>query len=248
MLWGYVGRVAVFRFGGVDSDLTEMCNVGDDADRMRWTAAPPTGWYPTIKRLADIVAAVIGLTLTLPILLLAAGAIKVFSPGPVFFTQARAGLNCRPFRVLKFRTMRAGRSPDPTELVPLDHPEVTRVGRLLRRVKVDELPQLVNVLLGDMSIVGPRPTLPDQVERYNDIERQRQWVRPGCTGMAQIHGGAAIDWPERIKWDVYYVHNMSPWLDLQILFRTPIVVLLGEDRFACHLDEGVSPGNGASRD
>jgi len=200
-------------------------------------AKPPTGWYLPVKRLADIVAALIGLIVLGPLLLVSAAAIKLTSRGPVFFTQIRIGLNERSFRLWKFRTMRGGRTPDPKELVPLDHPEITRVGRWLRRTKIDELPQMVNVLLGDMSIIGPRPPLPDQVERYDTFERQRQWVRPGCTGLAQIHGGASISWPDRIRWDVWYVHHLSPWLDLQILFKTPIVILLGEERFACRLED-----------
>jgi lipopolysaccharide/colanic/teichoic acid biosynthesis glycosyltransferase len=206
----------------------------------------PSGWYLPVKRLADIVAASILLIVLSPVLLLAAAAVKLTSRGPVFFTQTRIGLNEEPFRLFKFRTMRGGRTPDPKELVPLDHPEITRVGRLLRRTKIDELPQMFNVLLGDMSIVGPRPTLPDQVGRYDDFERQRQWVRPGCTGLAQIHGGTAISWPERIEWDVYYVHHMSFWLDLRILFRTPLVILLGEGRFACRLSDEQGSGGRAS--
>jgi lipopolysaccharide/colanic/teichoic acid biosynthesis glycosyltransferase len=200
-------------------------------------ARRPSGWYPPIKRVADVIVAGIGLVLVSPILLVAALAIKLTSRGPLFFTQTRIGRDEAPIRILKFRTMQAGRTPDPNEVVSLDHPEITRVGRLLRRTKIDELPQIINVLKGDMSLIGPRPTLPDQVERYNDFERQRQRVRPGCTGLAQIHGNTAIDWPDRIRWDVYYVNHMSPWLDLQILFRTPLVILLGEDRFACRLDD-----------
>jgi len=200
----------------------------------------PSGVYVYVKRLADVLTAAIGLVVLSPILLAAAAALKVTSRGPVFFTQIRAGLNGRPFRVLKFRTMRADRTPDPAELVPLNHPDITRVGRLLRRTKIDELPQIINALLGHMSIIGPRPTLPDQVERYDDFQRQRLWVRPGCSGLAQINGNIAISWPERIKWDVYYVHHMSPWLDLQILFRTPMVILLGEARFTRRLDDALS--------
>jgi len=196
----------------------------------------PSGWYLPVKRVADVLAASLVLLLFGPILLIAAILIKLTSRGPVFFTQTRIGLNEKPFRLIKFRTMRSDRTPDPKETVPLDHPDVTRVGRWLRRTKIDEWPQMFNVLRGDMSIVGPRPTLPDQVERYNDLERQRQWVRPGCTGLAQVHGGSAISWPERIQWDLYYVHHMGPWLDLRILFRTVPVVLLGEARFACCLE------------
>ncbi len=195
----------------------------------------PSGWYPPVKRLADIVFSALALLLISPILALAAAAIKITDSGPVFFVQTRPGKDCVPFRVYKFRTMTAGRTPDPDEIVPLDHPEITKVGRVLRRLKIDELPQVLNVLFGGMSIIGPRPTLPDQVERYDAFEIQRQWVRPGCTGLAQIHGNTALSWPERIEWDVYYVQHLSLWLDLQILFKTPIVILLGEERFRCPL-------------
>ncbi len=212
-----------------------MTQTPDDAHLPGSIGPRPQGVYLRVKRVLDVVFAAISIVLISPILFLSAAAIKLTSRGPVFFTQTRSGLDCEPFRIYKFRTMRGGRTPDPKELVPLDHPEITRVGRILRRTKIDELPQVFNVLLGDMSIVGPRPTLPDQVERYDDFERQRQWVRPGCTGLAQIHGAAAISWPERIRWDVYYVQHVGPWLDLRVLCRTPLVILLGEERFACHL-------------
>lgn len=199
-------------------------------------------WYPALKRFIDIVASLAGLVVLSPVLLLATVLIKLTSPGPVFFTQIRAGREGLPFTVFKFRTMSGGRRPDPKELVPLDHPEITTVGRWLRRAKIDELPQIFNVLIGDMSLVGPRPTLMHQVEQYGAFERQRLRVRPGCTGLAQIHGGTAISWPQRIEWDVFYVNNLSLALDLQILLRTPVVILLGEERFVQTL-----PRSGDSR-
>ncbi len=206
----------------------------------------PSGAYLPVKRLADIVISLVGVVILSPVLALSALAIRLTGRGSVFFTQTRIGLDEKPFRLFKFRTMRAGRTPDPKELVPLDHPEITWIGRILRRTKVDELPQIFNVLLGDMSLIGPRPTLPDQVERYDDFERQRQWVRPGCTGLAQVHGGTAISWPERIEWDVYYVRHLNIWLDLRILCRTPMVIIFGEDRFACRLgDLQKNPASGA---
>lgn len=216
---------------------TAMDDTGNNLDWTQQVRQRPRGWYLPVKRLVDVVAATVALVLLSPILLGAWAAIKLTGGGPVLFTQTRIGMDERPFRVLKFRSMRADRTPDPKETVPLDHPEITRLGRLLRRTKIDELPQIFNVLLGDMSIIGPRPTLPDQVERYSEFERQRLWVRPGCTGLAQISGGATISWPERIRWDVYYVHHLSAGLDLQILFRTPIAILLGEKRIARHLNE-----------
>ncbi|MBN1345528.1 MAG: sugar transferase [Phycisphaerae bacterium] len=214
-----------------------MAEAETETIRRQPIGRPPRGWYPPVKRLADVVVSAIGILLISPILLATAAAIKLTSPGAVFFTQDRGGRGGKPFRILKFRTMRAGRTPDPKELVPLDHPEITRVGRILRRTKIDELPQIINVLLGDMSIIGPRPTLPDQVERYDEYERQRLWVRPGCTGLAQIHGNTGLTWPERFEWDLYYVQHLSLWLDLQVLFRTPLLILLGDGRFVRRFDE-----------
>ena len=136
------------------------------------------------------------------------------------------------FRLLKFRTMRGHRKPDAKELVPLAHPDITPVGWLLRRFKVDELPQLVNVLKGEMSLVGPRPTLSDQVAAYDDFRRQRILVRPGITGLAQVNSNAAVPWDERILFDIAYVRRCSLAMDLGILLRTVLVILAGESRTA----------------
>jgi len=197
--------------------------------------------YAPFKRTADVVTAAGVLVVLSPLLLLASLAIKLTSRGPLLFTQDRVGRGGRRFRVLKFRTMRGGRQPDPAELVPLDHPEITPVGRLLRRTKIDELPQLLNVLIGDMSVVGPRPTLREQVEQYDDFERRRLEVRPGCTGLAQVNGNTALPWPERIKWDVFYVDHYSPWLDAWILLKTVAVIVAGERRFVRRLDDVYAP-------
>jgi len=197
--------------------------------------------YAPFKRVADVVTAVGVLVALSPLLLLASLAIKLTSRGPLLFAQDRVGRGGRRLRVLKFRTMRGGRQPDPEELVPLDHPEITRVGRVLRRTKIDELPQLLNVLAGDMSIVGPRPTLGEQVEQYDDFERRRLEVRPGCTGLAQVNGNTALPWSERIKWDVFYVDHCSPWLDVWILLKTVAVVIAGEERFVRRLDDVHAP-------
>ena len=118
--------------------------------------------------------------------------------------------------------------PDPKELVPLDHPEITGVGRWLRRLKIDELPQLWNVITGEMSLVGPRPTLLDQTQKYDDFRRQRLLVRPGITGLAQTHGNTQMSWDERILYDVAYVRRCGLGLDLQILGRTVWVIFVGE--------------------
>ena len=150
------------------------------------------------------------LILLSPLALVTALLVKLTSRGPILFVQERTGLSGHPFALLKFRTMRADRIPDPAEIVPLDHTDVTRVGRFLRRFKIDEMPQLIQVLTGHMSLVGPRPTLPDQTDAYDDFRRQRLLVRPGITGLAQIHGNTALSWDQRILFDIAYVRRCGP--------------------------------------
>ncbi len=198
---------------------------------------PPSPIYKSVKRAGDLLLAALALLALSPLMLAAALAIKLTSRGPIFFHQQRAGRAGRSFALIKFRTMLAGRTPDPKELVPLNHPDITTVGRLLRRTKIDELPQLFNVLAGHMSVVGPRPTLPDQIERYDLFERRRLQARPGCTGLAQVNGNIALSWSERIKWDVYYVDNHSFWMDVKILLKTVLVIVAGEQRFLRHIDQ-----------
>jgi len=203
----------------------------------------PNAYLP-IKRLMDVVFSALAIVLLAPVFALAIVGTKLTSPGPVFFRQVRGGRNGREFGVSKFRTMRSDRRPDPAELVPLSHPDITPFGRLLRRTKVDEMPQLFSVLVGDMSLIGPRPTLPDQVARYDDFQRQRLLVRPGITGLAQVNGNTALNWPERIKYDVYYVHHCSLKLDLMILFKTVWVIVRGERRFARLFEQSPYAGEG----
>ena len=180
------------------------------------------------KRAFDALASGVLVLLLSPLLLAIALLIKLTSRGPVFFTQDRGGWRGEAFRLIKFRTMRGDRKPDPKELVPLNHPEITAIGRILRRLKLDELPQLFNVLHGDMSLIGPRPTLLDQVAAYDEFRRQRLLARPGITGLAQVYGNSLVSWDERILYDIAYVRRCSLPLDLRILARTPLVVLLGE--------------------
>jgi undecaprenyl phosphate N,N'-diacetylbacillosamine 1-phosphate transferase len=187
--------------------------------------------YGGFKRLADVVISLLLIILLAPVWLLAALGVKLSSPGPLLFSQPRGGRGCVPFLSYKFRTMTAGHRHDAKEIVPLSHPNITTVGRVLRRLKIDELPQLWNVLKGDMSLVGPRPTIMDQVLAYNDFQRRRQQVRPGITGLAQVNSSAEVPWDERIKYDVYYVDHVSLWLDLAILAKTVLVVAMGEERF-----------------
>ena len=175
------------------------------------------------SRLLDLVIlAVVGV----PALVLGAVcavAVRVTSPGPIFFRQERIGRNGVPFMVLKFRTM----VDEPNPIFP-DASRITSAGRVLRRVSLDELPQLVNVARGEMSVIGPRPTLPYQVARYDARQRRRLEVRPGLTGLAQVSGRNNLSWPERIELDVQYVESKSLRVDLQILARTAWALIGGE--------------------
>lgn len=181
------------------------------------------------KRLFDLLAASILLFLTVPIGLLIALAIRLTDKGPIFFTQTRAGLLGRPFGLLKFRSMKLNSLPldDVTEIRE-SHPLVTPVGRWIRRYKIDELPQLINVLRGDMSLIGPRPALVEHLANFTEFQRRRLNVLPGLTGWAQVTGGIEISWSERITLDVWYVGHRSCWLGLKILWRTVSVVLFGD--------------------
>lgn len=186
-----------------------------------------------VKRAMDLLVAVVGLILFLPVLALIAVAIKIDSPGPVFFVQQRVGWRGRVFCMLKFRTMIEGaeRSGDGVYVAAND-PRITRVGKFLRRFSLDELPQLLHVLTGQMSLVGPRPALPYQLQYYSARDAERLRVRPGLTGWSQVSGRNLLSWPERLKKDVWYVENFSLALDLGILLRTPIAWLSGNGLYA----------------
>ena len=185
-------------------------------------------WLKGPKRVFDVIASLVILLLLSPLLILTTLLVKLTGPGSLFFTQKRGGKNGVAFRAMKFRTMRGDRTPDPKELVPLKHPDITPIGWVLRRFKIDELPQLINVLKGEMSLIGPRPTLPDQIAAYDDFRRQRLLIRPGLTGLAQVYSNADAPWDERILYDIAYVRRCSLWLDLAILWRTLWVILAGE--------------------
>jgi lipopolysaccharide/colanic/teichoic acid biosynthesis glycosyltransferase len=181
-----------------------------------------------VNRLADVLIAGTGLALTSPVLGLAALAIKLEDGGPVLYRQTRVGKDGKDFELLKLRTMVVGAERmGAGYAVNAGDPRITRVGRVLRRTSIDELPQLWNVLRGDMSIIGPRPTLRYQVEQYDERQRRRLEVKPGLTGWAQVNGRAALPWAERIELDVWYVDNRSPLLDLKILLRTPLALFRG---------------------
>jgi lipopolysaccharide/colanic/teichoic acid biosynthesis glycosyltransferase len=184
-----------------------------------------------LNRAADIAGSAIGLALAAPVLGAAAIAIKLEDGGPVLYRQQRVGLGGAEFELLKLRTMVVGAERIGAGFaVDEGDARITKVGRLLRRLSLDELPQLLNVLRGDMSLIGPRPTLRYQVERYDERQRRRLGVKPGLTGWAQVHGRASLPWAERIELDVWYVENRSPLVDLRILLRTPLALISGTYR------------------
>ena len=179
-------------------------------------------------RLFDIAAASVGLVAASPVLGGAALAIKLEDGGPVLYRQRRVGKDGAEFELLKLRTMVVGAERRGAGwAVNAGDPRITRVGRALRRLSLDELPQLWNVLRGEMSIIGPRPTLAYQVERYTPHQRRRLEVKPGLTGWAQVHGRARLPWSERIELDVWYVDNRTRLLDAKILLRTPRALVSG---------------------
>jgi exopolysaccharide biosynthesis polyprenyl glycosylphosphotransferase len=178
------------------------------------------------KEVLDRVGAAGALIVLSPALLAIAAAIKLDSAGPVLYQQERVGRAGRPFRLLKFRTMVPGAERQGLRIeVSRDDPRITRVGHFLRKYSLDELPQLINVLRGEMSLVGPRPTLAYQVERYTPWQRRRLEVKPGLTGWPQVNGRNAVDWDTRIELDIWYIDHWSFALDLQILLRTPRAIL-----------------------
>jgi Undecaprenyl-phosphate glucose phosphotransferase len=195
------------------------------------------GWRLLFKRLIDIIGSSLFLFLLSPFFLIMAIWIKLDSRGRVFFRQTRLGLNGKPFRMFKFRSMVADAENMKGKLTALneadgplfkikDDPRITRAGRFLRRTSLDELPQLLNVFLGDMSLVGPRPPLPEETEEYNDWHRKRLEVPQGMTGLWQVSGRSALSFEEMVALDVYYIENWTFWLDIKIILKTIPIVLL----------------------
>ena len=181
-----------------------------------------------IRRAIDIAVSSLALLVSAPVLALAALAIRLESRGPVIYSQPRAGLDGRTFDVIKLRTMVDGAEHIGAGLaIDANDPRITRVGAVLRRTSLDELPNLLNVLRGQMSLIGPRPTLPAQVDQYTDRRRGRLTVKPGITGWAQVNGRASLPWADRIELDLFYIEHRSLALDLKILARTPAMVLGG---------------------
>ncbi|RPE35676.1 sugar transferase [Kitasatospora cineracea] len=187
-----------------------------------------------MKRGGDLAVTVLAGIIAVPLGLLIALLIRATTGGPVIFRQTRTGRHGREFAILKFRTMRDKRHEDEP-----DAPRITRLGALLRKTSLDELPQLWNVLRGDMGVIGPRPTLPEQVVHYSDRQRGRLAVRPGLTGWAQVRGRNSITWPERIELDLWYIEHHSLTLDLRILALTVKVLLRPAGITAAG---GVNPG------
>ena len=180
-----------------------------------------------LKRTIDFVGAFLGLLILSPVMLIAAAAVWASVGRPILFLQVRPGLKTRPFTMVKFRTMTDRR--DPAGKLLYDGDRLTRVGRFLRATSIDELPELFNVLMGDMSLVGPRPLLMAYLDRYSTEQNRRHDVKPGITGWAQINGRNAISWNERFALDVWYVDHRSTWLDLRILVATVAQVLQSRD-------------------
>lgn len=196
-----------------------------------------TTWQRRAKRAVDVVGSLVALALLAPVFVATALAVRLTSPGPILFVQDRCGLGGRLFRFYKFRTMVVDAEARKTELAALNEmqgpvfkiasdPRITRIGGLLRKLSLDELPQLWNVLKGDMSLVGPRPPTPDEVERYSRRQAQRLAVIPGITGLWQVSGRSEIaDFDRWVELDLLYAHTWSVWSDLKILAKTPWVVL-----------------------
>lgn len=193
----------------------------------------PAGWYRFVKRVLDFALAGTALVLLSPVLGFIAFLVRISSPGPTLFKQKRLGLNGTIFTIFKFRTMvvHEARSLN-DKLVHKADPRITPIGKFLRDFRLDELPQLINVVRGEMSLVGPRPLAPEFLPYYSEKDKQRMKLRPGVTGWQQVNGAANHSWTERISLDVWYVENANLWLDVQIIWRTIGVALKREGVYA----------------
>jgi lipopolysaccharide/colanic/teichoic acid biosynthesis glycosyltransferase len=191
------------------------------------------------SRALDLVVASLALVVSAPLLALAALLIKLESRGPVFYRQRRVGLRGEPFELWKLRTMVPGAEAMGAGIYVVEgDTRITRTGRLLRRLSLDELPNLINVIRGEMAVVGPRPTVQEQVDRYTDRQRRRLEVKPGITGWAQVNGRTSLPWPERIELDVWYVENRSLRLDLRILAKTARLLATGHGLYSDEPKQG----------
>jgi len=194
-----------------------------------------------IKRVFDVVACLMVLALGAPIFIIIALIVRLSSPGPVLFIQERTGRHGRAFRMYKFRTMVGRKDESILVWTTTDEQRITRVGRFLRDYGLDELPQVINILKGDMSIVGPRPPRPLQAERYSDHQRIMFSMRPGVISLADVKGRRSIPTEERIEWHVWYVENWSIRLDLEILWKTLLIVLRRENAEETDFGDGNTP-------
>ncbi|WP_035146490.1 sugar transferase [Caldicoprobacter faecalis] len=188
-------------------------------------------WYEKIKRVMDIVLSLIGLVIAIPLMLIFGIAIKLESKGPVFYCQERVGKNGKVFMLYKLRSMYQNAEENGAKWAEKDDPRVTKVGRIMRKTRIDELPQLFNVLKGDMSIVGPRPERPIFTYQFNEQIPgfvNRLQVKPGLTGWAQVNGGYELGPAEKLEYDLYYIENRSIWMDIKIMLKTVKVILTGK--------------------
>src|SRR5699024_10128920 len=185
----------------------------------------------TIKRIFDVVISLFGVLILLPLLFLVAVLIKITMPGPIIFKQQRVGKKGVLFNIIKFRSMSVDIEDERNYDFSKDEDRIKPLGKLLRRTKVDEIPQLINVIKGDMSLVGPRPTVQKQVEKYNEFQTKRLVMRPGITGLAQVNGNITLPWETRINYDIEYIENFNFFLDCKILIKTILIIIFGEEKF-----------------
>lgn len=183
------------------------------------------------KRLIDFFLAITAILVLFPFFVIVALLVKIDSKGPLFYKQERVGMKGRLFKLYKFRTMTDVERDPNVKQTYADDPEITRVGGILRRLKIDELPQLINVLKGDMAVIGPRPALPSMYDEYGEEAQKRLRVRPGLSGLAQVNGNIMIPWEKRIEYDNKYIDSLSFWNDILIFLKTFAIIIFGEDKF-----------------
>ena len=201
-----------------------------------------SNFYLTVKRLFDIAASLFALLITLPLILVVSLCIYLDDRGPIFYTQERIGKDGKPFRIYKFRSMCQNADDKKKELTDKNEvngamfkmsndPRVTRVGCFIRRHSIDELPQLINVLLGNMTVVGPRPPLPEEVNQYSKHDKERLKVKPGCTGLWQVSGRNSLDFDEMVELDIDYIEHASLLLDMKICFKTIWIMIYPNEAY-----------------
>lgn len=189
-----------------------------------------------IKRCFDVCVCGICTIIISPFWLIIVILMKLTMPGPILFKQERIGKNFKPFMVLKFRTMKVDKEAEKNFKIEKDLERITTLGKILRRTKLDETPQLINVLRGDMSIVGPRPTVRQRVEEFHEGQEVRLSMTPGLTGISQVSGNVLLSWPRRIEYDCEYVRKFNLFLDLKIIFKTVMVIIYGEEKYISEED------------